>query len=256
MAVETEKRELNEYQKRNIHLLSHLIDYDAVDEQIVEHLHQSELDYFSLLEKIRLLELRANIDEKTSLLKYRKSYLSSIVKMASRIYHGMDGVDYSVSLVRFDIDDFSRFNNKYGHDVGDKVLLSIARTIKELSRPTDYVIRFGGEEIDVILPATNLIGAETYVSKLMDKIREIRITHGNDTLSVTVSAGLSCRTIGVNALLCIRDEEIERLYTEIQCEADDALYEAKSSGKNRFCIYSKERKDIYRSCRREYEKNS
>lgn len=256
MAVETQKRELNDYQKRNIRLLSHLIDYDAVDEQIVEHLHQSELDYFSLLEKIRLLESRVNIDEKTSLLKYRKTYLSSIVKMASRIYHGMDGVDYSVSLVRFDIDDFSRFNNKYGHDIGDEVLLCIARTIKELSRPTDYVIRFGGEEIDVILPATSLAGAETYVSKLMERIRAIRITHGEEVLSVTVSAGISCRTIGVNELLRIRDEEIERLYTEIQCEADNALYEAKSSGKNRFCTYSKEKKDFYRSCRREYEKSN
>lgn len=255
MAVETQKRELNDYQKRNIRLLSHLIDYDAVDEQIVEHLHQSELDYFSLLEKIRLLESRVNIDEKTSLLKYRKTYLSSIVKMASRIYHGMDGIDYSVSLVRFDIDDFSRFNNKYGHDVGDAVLLSIARTIKELSRPTDYVIRFGGEEIDVILPATNLAGAETYVTKLIGRIREIRIANGDESLSVTVSAGVSCRTIAVRELLRIRDEEIECLYTEIQREADDALYEAKSSGKNRFCTYKKDKKDLYRSCRRGYKKS-
>lgn len=254
MSDEIKTRELNEYQMRHVCILSHLLRCDAVDDQIIEYLHQCEIDYFTLLEKVRILESRVNIDEKTSLLKYSKSYLSAIVKTASRVYHGMEGVDYTVSLVRFDIDDFSRFNNKYGHDVGDEVLLRIAQTIRDASRPTDYVIRFGGEEIDVILPATSQQGAAIYVSKLLQLIRDIKIEKGGETLSVTVSAGISYRVIDIGNSLIIHDVEMEQIYADIQREADDALYESKSLGKDMLSVYDFRKKEAYREYRDKYEK--
>jgi diguanylate cyclase (GGDEF)-like protein len=252
MDIEIKERELNPYQLRNIKLLTHLLENDAVDDGIVELLRQGELEYVSLLDKISILEARVNIDDKTSLLKYRSTYLTTIVKTASRVYHGISDSDYYVALVRIDIDDFSVFNNRYGHDVGDTVLVSIAKIIRDSSRPTDYVIRFGGEEIDVILPATRREGAIAYTQKLLESIRAVRIPHASGDLSVTVSAGISWRCIHVGDEKIIQDENTELIYAEIQREADDALYEAKLDGKNRFCEFIPGRKDEYLSIRDAY----
>ena len=104
--MENEK-ELNEFQLRNIQILTHMLSHDAISDEIVEFLRKSELDYFSLIDKYNILEQKVNIDEKTNLLKYKNDYLTNIIKTASRIYFGTDFSNYNISLIRFDIDDFS-----------------------------------------------------------------------------------------------------------------------------------------------------
>jgi len=108
---EEEEQLLDDFQLRHIQILTHLMANDAIDDEVVENLRKSELDYFALLNKYHLLEQKVNIDEKTNLLKYKKDYLTEIIKTASRIYFGTDSVNYNVSFIRFDIDDFSLFNN-------------------------------------------------------------------------------------------------------------------------------------------------
>jgi diguanylate cyclase (GGDEF)-like protein len=235
-------------------ILTHLLSHDAVDDEVVEALRQAEMEYFTLLEKIRILEHRVNIDEKTNLLKYRDTYLSTIIKTASRVYHGMVDADYQISFLRVDIDDFSKFNNTYGHDVGDKILVEIAQIIRDASRPTDYVIRFGGEEIDVILPATSQDGAVVYLQRLLEKIRLIKLLCGKKELSVTVSAGLTFRAIDIGKSIVIHESDMTQIYSEIQHEADDALYEAKYKGKDRFCVFDPDKKDEYVRMRELYVK--
>ena len=139
-----ENRTLTAFQIRNIRFLTHLLKHNAVDDDIVDELRESELEFFTLTEKCRLLEKRINLDEKTSLLKYRKGYLTTIIKTASRIYSSMKSRDFIVVIVRFDIDNFSQFNTIHGHNNGDRILRLISQILRDHSRPTDYIIRYGG----------------------------------------------------------------------------------------------------------------
>jgi len=249
-----ERVELNEFQLRNIKLLTHLLTKDAIDDEIVEELRLSELDYFSLLDKYKLLEKKVNIDEKTNLLKFKKNYLTDIIKTASRVYFGTEKFKYFISFVRFDIDDFSQFNNKYGHHVGDEVLVMIATIIRENSRPTDYAIRFGGEEFDVILPGTTIENATLFLDKIFKKIRDTKIKYKDEILSVTVSAGLSVTQYPFSDGRFINDGEIEKKFAQLQNEADNALYEAKYLGKDQYCLFSVDKIDEYPKIRKLYVK--
>jgi diguanylate cyclase (GGDEF)-like protein len=255
MDQEKNEKELTPFQIRNIRLLTHLFAHNAVTDEIVDDLRLSELEHYELLEKCKLLETRANFDEKTSLLKYSKGYLTTIIKTASRIFQSMDTKKYPSVLVRFDIDDFSRFNTVWGHDVGDKVLIMVSNIIRSRSRPTDYVIRFGGEEIDVILPGISIQGAEIFISRIIEAIRLSRIEVNNEELGVTVSAGVSMMEYHFEHDQHISPEQIEEMYLEMQRHSDDALYEAKYLGKDRYCKYDPSKKDEYVIIRKEYDKN-
>ncbi|PKL36083.1 MAG: hypothetical protein CVV44_17840 [Spirochaetae bacterium HGW-Spirochaetae-1] len=254
----TDKRDdnglLNDFQLRNVAILTHLLVHDAVTDEIVENLRKSELDYFSLLNKYKLLEQKINIDEKTNLLKYRQDYLTDIIKTASRIYYGTDSIDYNVSLVRFDIDDFSLFNNKYGHEVGDQVLIAIADIIRNNSRPTDYVIRFGGEEFDVILPSTSMDGTLLYLERVFREIRNATVEYNAESLGVTVSAGISSAVYNFTGSKVIESTGTVALFKKMQQEADDALYEAKYLGKNRYCLHDPSREKEYAAIRDQYSR--
>jgi len=252
--MSSDTRELSDFQVRNIRILTHLLEHEAVADDIIEVLRENELDYVSLIDKIGLLEKKVNIDEKTSLLKFKSDYLTTIVKTASRVFYSINKVDYPISFARFDIDDFSVFNNRYGHDVGDEVLVRIAAAIKEHSRPTDYVIRFGGEEIDVILPSTDLDGARVYMDKIVESVRRMSVPHNGESLRVTVSGGLTSTLYTFDKSRVINDDDVELVYRELQSRADDALYEAKFSGKDRYCVFDEARKDDYARFRAQYSR--
>lgn len=245
-------KELNSFQIRNIQIMTHLLEYDAASEEIIEIIRENELDYFSLQEKYKLLEKNINIDEKTGLLKCKDDYLSSILKTASRIFHGIKSKDYSIVFIRFDIDDFSVFNNKYGHDLGDIVLKDISSILLDNSRPTDYVIRFGGEEIDVILPATKLEGGKVYIQKIYDTIHNYRANYEEQEIPVTLSAGITTLDYTFDTTRLIDEDSTTNLFKLLQKQADDALYEAKFSGKDRYCLYDVNKKDEYCSIRSRY----
>lgn len=248
-------RQLNTFQIRDLRIMTVMLELGAVDDRILDSLHESELDYFELENKYKVLEEKVNIDEKTSLLKFKKGYMTNILKTASRIYHGMHDKQYNIAFVRFDIDDFSNFNTRYGHEAGDLVLIETARTIRENSRPTDYVIRFGGEEIDVILPSTDIEGAAVYAEKVVSRVRDLNIVFEGEELHVTVSAGLTATKYSFDEVLPIQEEETEEIYRLMQSHADDALYEAKSTGKDRCTIFEEDKKSVYQEYRRTYKKN-
>jgi diguanylate cyclase (GGDEF)-like protein len=129
----------------------------------------------------------------------------------------------SVGLAMLDIDDFKQVNDTYGHQQGDLVLLEVARCLRSLSRDIDEPARYGGEELAVILPQTNLSGSELLAERMRATIADLHIKRldGNGTLQVTAS-------FGVAAL----PESAARKESLIAA-ADAALYRAKRAGKNR-----------------------
>ncbi len=245
--------ELNSFQINTLRIISMLLEKDAVEDSILEELWKNELEYFSLLEKYKILSDKINIDDKTGLLKYNENHLTDIVKTASRIMNNNRFPHLEIGFVRFDIDDFSKFNNKYGHDLGDEVLKTVSSIIRDFSRPTDYVIRFGGEEFDVILPSTDLPGTEVYVNKILAETRKINFHYNNEKkIKTTLSAGItSCR---LDLHSSDRNHSVQKEYKNLQKKADDALYEAKFLGKNRFSVYSASRHDEYPKIRSQYTK--
>jgi diguanylate cyclase (GGDEF)-like protein len=128
----------------------------------------------------------------------------------------------AVGLVMMDLDDFKAINDTYGHQQGDIVLSKVARVLRELSRDIDEPARYGGEEMAVILPETDLAGAELAAERMRQAIEGLTIERidGDAPLAVTASFGVA------SLPECAKDKEA------LIAEADAALYRAKRGGKN------------------------
>lgn len=235
---QNEKREISEFSLTALQIMGRLILQDNVDEDIIDSLRRLELIYDSLYRKYLIMEERVNFDEKTALLKYNEDFLVNIVKTASRYWqqqqsrHLMD-----ISYLRLDLDDFSYINNTYGHEQGDQVLKEISATMKKVSRPTDYLFRFGGEEFDVVLPATPLEGAQVYADKLLHAIGEVKVPCQDDYIRVSASIGIDSFMVDLGESYIASQEILDR-YHEAQRHADYACYNAKYSGKSRWSVYN------------------
>ncbi len=138
---------------------------------------------------------------------------------------------YSLAVLMLDIDFFKCFNDHYGHGVGDACLRQVARACAAgLRRPGDFIARYGGEEFCVVLPDCNTSGAVLVAEALRANVRALQIAHAVSPLSdkVTISVGGSARRVTVAFT--------EASAATIHREADEALYLAKSQGRDRVVI--------------------
>jgi diguanylate cyclase (GGDEF)-like protein len=128
---------------------------------------------------------------------------------------------HSVGLIMLDIDDFKAINDTYGHQQGDVMLRHVARVLRESSRDVDSPARYGGEEMALILPHTDLDGAYAIAERIRTGVEALKLRPraGGGTLRLTASLGVAATTDG--------DKD------ELIAEADAALYQAKREGKNR-----------------------
>ncbi len=132
-----------------------------------------------------------------------------------------------LSLVIVDVDCFKPFNDNYGHQVGDECLKAVARTLEQkLRRPTDLVARYGGEEFAAVLPDTGLEGAFGVAELMRDGVESLAITH-----RFSVAANVVTISAGVASMVPSRADE--NGFVRLLKAADDALYRAKDSGRNR-----------------------
>jgi len=128
---------------------------------------------------------------------------------------------HPVSCIMFDVDHFKKVNDTYGHDAGDAVLKTLARTARETLRGMDVLGRIGGEEFAAILPETDLEAALHAAERLRLAVASMNVEHDGRPLPVTVSLGV--------ALSSGPDESLDDLLRR----ADQALYRAKQGGRNR-----------------------
>jgi len=182
---------------------------------------QDDLRYLSLvshqtvmqIESIRLYEKLSSLaieDSLTSIFNHRyfQEQLQLEILRVQRYKHHL-------SLIMFDVDSFKTYNDNYGHLEGDRILKTFAATMKKYSRKVDIVSRYGGEEFMIILPDTNTEGARI----MAEKIREAA-----QAIGTTVSGGVAGYKAGMN-----KDDLVSRV--------DQALYKAKSQGKNKICVF-------------------
>jgi diguanylate cyclase (GGDEF)-like protein len=130
-----------------------------------------------------------------------------------------------LSILMVDIDNFKLVNDSLGHDWGDIVLQKVATQLSNNLRNIDFVARYGGEEFIIILPETGFGGAIETANRLRLAIKETPVETANGLLAVTVSIGVSSNL--VKGLTGLTD------HTQMTSDADQALYQAKKSGKDR-----------------------
>jgi diguanylate cyclase (GGDEF)-like protein len=130
-----------------------------------------------------------------------------------------------LSLIMFDVDHFKRVNDNYGHLAGDAVLVMLARIAQSMIRTEDIFARYGGEEFAIICRGTPLLNAGIVGERLRTAVEQASFDYQGQRLPVTIS-------VGVAAL----PEATVGSAQELIGEADEALYEAKKTGRNRVCL--------------------
>lgn len=128
--------------------------------------------------------------------------------------------DTVMCVALLDIDNFKKLNDSLGHDAGDQALIHLSSVCKNTLRPQDTIARYGGEEFVILLPETNLEDAKQVLTRLQRELTKRFFMHDNDKVLITFSAGVTQMTEQDNQGSVIK-------------RADEAMYEAKQTGKNR-----------------------
>lgn len=172
--------------------------------------------YQSQLQELKAeLEHASQTDFLTGLFNRRTMYSYLEMEMSRAQRHGK-----TFSIIMADLDHFKKINDTYGHDIGDQVLVAAARVFLSSIRKEDNCARWGGEEFLVLLPETGADPAARVAEKLRARIAELSINAGDRTICPTVSVGVAVFQSGESIDDCIK-------------RADEGLYQAKSSGRNR-----------------------
>jgi diguanylate cyclase len=175
-----------------------------------------ELD--KIRDSLKLAEQHSNTDALTGLANRRA--LEEFVRSA-QITSMETGEPLSILMI--DIDDFKKFNDSFGHQVGDQVLRLVAKVLQENVRGDDMAARYGGEELMAVLPGTAVDICAEVAERIRRRISEARLTRratGEEISSVTVSVGVAQFRLAESAEMMIE-------------RCDRALYQAKRSGRNR-----------------------
>ena len=169
----------------------------------------------------KLTEL-ANKDPMTKL--FNRRYLQDIT---SHIINISNRLNNPIGIMLIDIDNFKKINDKYGHAIGDKVIISLANIFENNTRQSDISIRFGGEEFVIILPNTNKENTLKLANKIKNDVENFILKVKDETVSFTISIGITI----VNK----KDKTFENSLSI----ADKALYISKENGKNQISFLEK-----------------
>ena len=166
-----------------------------------------------LLHLITRIREQSNSDHLTGLFN-RRYFFQNGRRIYRRSLHGKK----SLAIAMIDIDHFKKINDSYGHDGGDEVLRTVARTLSHCFRPGDLLARFGGEEFCIMMQEITADQALEKLEEVRKGIAQLQISYGKHTIGVTISVGLCTQT----------SDDLEAMIKE----ADLQLYKAKEGGRN------------------------
>ncbi len=176
------------------------------------------LIYFIIKKYSERLEFLSNNDTLTQISNRRgfKDKLNSQLLLQRRLKN-------TLSVIFIDIDNFKKINDKFGHNVGDQVLQKIAQIFKDNIRHIDLIARWGGEEFIIVLINSSLEDSKKIAEKLRNILENNQELKNLTSITVTGSFGLTQLK---------EDDSLDRLIDR----ADNAMYQAKNSGKNKICV--------------------
>jgi len=210
----TENKNVNIYELLK-EILSEVRSLKEQNEILKTKLQEAQVQISELKEELSQTKKDASIDFLTKVYN-RRSFIRALKDFVRDYYERK----YPFALLMIDIDHFKKINDTYGHLCGDKVLKAVAGTLKLNLRARDIVGRYGGEEFGVILPGSNLAQAVNIAERLRKAVEELTIDCNGIPIKVTISIGVATMKDGLN------EESLINL-------ADEALYLAKRSGRNR-----------------------
>ncbi len=146
--------------------------------------------------------------------------LTGLLNRRALLQNPSNTVPAGTALVAMDLDYFKKINDRYGHDCGDQALKAFAELIRANIRPTDLAARMGGEEFCIVVSDSNPRAPMTIAERIREQVEAMTISTAAGPVRTTVSAGISYAS---------GDETLQSLLIR----ADEALYEAKSEGRNR-----------------------
>lgn len=214
-------------QEANLRLSLINLSYEEMNRELIKSKMELEKLTEELAQKNRLLENLANLDGLTEINNHRffQNFLDSEINRSIRN-------DRRLALLLADIDHFKKFNDTYGHQTGDYILKEFSRVTKEVIREYDLIARYGGEEFVFVLPESGEEEAMAVAEKLRKTVEEYPFDDGDTVYHVTISIGVACATPA--------DESFQK--NAFINAADEALYEAKNSGRNRVALYNAKKK--------------
>ena len=170
-----------------------------------------------------LLELTSNLDGLTAI-PNRRSFEHFYELEWRRASREMKWI----SLIMIDVDFFKSFNDRYGHPDGDKCLRLIAQALQVINRPGDMVARYGGEEFVAVLSGSTLEGARHMAEEMRRRVLDLKIPHAGSSAApqATISLGVAAQV-----------PDAQAHPRDLLMKADQALYMAKSRGRNRVAVH-------------------
>ncbi|MCQ2591652.1 MAG: sensor domain-containing diguanylate cyclase [Treponema sp.] len=218
------------------------------------------------LNGVLVLQERIAVEDDTSYTEYEQNQIMSIASLASVAINNaalmeMSSTDmmthlklkyyffnilnetidtYAVTnehfaVLMFDIDHFKIFNDTYGHECGDHVLIQVANLIKKSLRDSDVASRYGGEEFTVLLTKTGIEEAFLVAERIRTAIQDCDFVYNGNHLKITISVGVS---------VFDAEKNLVNSPNELVNQADKALYVSKETGRNKVTCYSPEMKSV------------
>jgi len=166
------------------------------------------------------LEDKVHFDALTGI--YNRRFMEDNFRRIIKFLSRCNGV---LSVMMLDIDFFKKYNDTYGHKMGDTCLRAVAKALSDTARVDDYVVRYGGEEFLIILPNADEAGAGMIALRLIKNIESLGIRHKNSDIAEYVTISIGATTIKVKN----NDQYMD--YVE---RADEALYVSKNTGRNKY----------------------
>lgn len=195
------------------------------NEELEEELNEASGKIASLQSSVKAISMDANTDFLTKL-NNRRFFDQTF----ERLTEGAIETEEPLCLVISDIDHFKKFNDKWGHKVGDQVLKLVSTVLRDNVKGQDLIARYGGEEFAIALPNTSLIDAESLVNNIRQAVSKKRLQNkltGASLGNITMSFGIA---------LYDKNVSIEEIFTR----SDIALYQAKEKGRDRVTLWTPE----------------
>lgn len=221
---ETWKQVSSEEANRKLKFFEVVFNLEAAQKE-ADQLRLKNLALIETIEKqhetVQQLEVISKIDFLTGLLNRRAFFLLANSEYEKAVRHNLP-----LSLIIFDLDFFKNVNDSQGHPVGDDVLAEVGKRVNSHFRSNDLLGRLGGEEFIILMPGTPIDCAQEAAARLLELIQS-PIETRKDPVSITISLGISS----------LSEEKTASLADLIE-QADQALYRAKSRGRNQLSIFS------------------